>query len=307
MSFSDLLGFSAAKPTLKAAPKRQGIYGFMFLLFTLTLIAASHQGTWKAPAEITWVDVVGEGATWLAGLAWLYFVIAWRPAGPVTQWLSAGFALLCYGYFLDLLDEFIRFSNTLWGQSMESVVTPTAIVVLTTAALLLHQEQSVLRRQQQRREANFRDHQAIDPVTDLYNADYCRQTLASAIAADDPLALWLVDVEDFNAINQQYGFAAGDAVLNRIAATLIASVPVDSLVCRYAGDRFVALTRQRELALCLSKTLGDVLSGAMTLALFDTTGQQMHCAVRVASVTPAAGESADAVLARANRLLQAQK
>lgn len=307
MSFSDLLSFSSGRPSLTAPRKRSGIYGVIAVVFVTTFVAAVQQGFTKTGAEINWVDVGGEGATCVAGLAWLYFVIAWRPAGPVTQWLSAGFALLSYGFFLDLLDEFIRFSHTGWGQSMESIVTPVAIMVLTIAALLLHQEQRILRRQQQRREANFRNHQAIDPITDLYNADYCRQTLAAAIEADEPLALWLVDIENFDHINRQFDFAVGDAVLNRVAATLVASVPRDSLVCRYAGDRFIALTRQRELALCLSQTLRDLLNNAMTLALFDAAGREVPCGVRVASVTPGDGETADAVLLRANQLLQAQK
>lgn len=307
MSLVDLFSVTPAKPSLLTPRRQHRVYAYLLLVFALTMLAAVKQGEVKVLAEVDWFDVVGEGAVWIAALAWLHFTIAWRPPGPVTRWLVLGFSLLSYGFYLDVLDEAVRFNNTLWGQSLESIFTPAAIAVLTVAALFLHDEQRVLGRQQQRREAHFRDHQAIDTITDLYNADYCRQTLESGIEAGLPPTLWMIDVQNFDAINRRFGFATGDAVLNRIANTLVATVPRESLVCRYAGDRFAVLSQRRQLGLALDTTLSELLSHAMTLAVFDHARETIDCSVRAVSVEPVAGENAEQVLLRANSLLEAYK
>lgn len=54
------------------------------------------------------------------------------------------------------------------------------------------------------------------------------------------LCLMLFDVDDFKLINDQYGHAAGDAVLTCIARTLESFMRRDDMVARYAGDEFVA-------------------------------------------------------------------
>ncbi len=307
MSFVDFFNLTPATPSMKAQPRESRLVAYMLLLFVLTALTAVKQGAVKPLADIDWVDVIGEGATLLAGAAWLHFIIAWRPPGPVTRWLAFGFSLLAYGFFLDALDELVRFNNTLWGQSLESVVTPVAIAVLTFAAVALHNEQRVLHRQQHRREAHYRDHQAIDAITDLYNANYCLQVLNAGIQSGQPPVLWLIDLQNFEVINQRHGFAAGDTVLNRVANTLVATVPRDSLVCRYAGDRFVVLTHQRGISLALEQSLGQLLGCAMRLALYDCTGVDETLAVRVVALEPMEDEAAEKLLQRANNLLQARK
>lgn len=57
-----------------------------------------------------------------------------------------------------------------------------------------------------------------------------------------PLSLIVVDVDNFKAFNDNFGHAAGDEVLRRIATSLQRSLrrPAD-LVCRYGGEEFVIL------------------------------------------------------------------
>ena len=51
--------------------------------------------------------------------------------------------------------------------------------------------------------------------------------------------LALFDIDDFKLINDEYGHAAGDYILKRVAE-LSAALP-GSFVCRYGGEEFVAV------------------------------------------------------------------
>lgn len=70
-----------------------------------------------------------------------------------------------------------------------------------------------------------------------------------------PLSLIVVDVDNFKAFNDNFGHAAGDEVLRRIATSLQQSLrrPAD-LVCRYGGEEFVMLLP------------GSTMAGAQVLA-----------------------------------------
>jgi len=51
-------------------------------------------------------------------------------------------------------------------------------------------------------------------------------------------ALALFDIDDFKNINDEYGHAAGDVILKRVAE-ITSEVLSDSFVCRYGGEEFV--------------------------------------------------------------------
>lgn len=308
LSFSDWQALHQQVPALNSASRyRYGrVYGVMALLFALFALAASMGGELKPWAEIDWLDVGGEGLVVIAALSWLHFLLQWRPPGPVTRCLLAGFGCLGFGFYLDVLDEFIRLGGVGWGASLESVVTPLAVILITYAVLALSQEQRVLARQQRRREGGVRDHRDIDPVTDLYSGAYCRRALDTALATSNTVSLWLIDLDSFSAVNRLYGFACGDAVLNRIAATLVAAAPEDALVCRYGGDRFAVIAKQSPRPQ-LQGALGRLLSEAIQLALYHQAGDGFEIAVRLAIVESRGGESADDLLARGNADILARK
>lgn len=301
LSFSDWRALHRKVPALDSVgPYRYGrVYGAMLLVFALFAMAAAVGGEWKAWTEIDWFDVGGEGFVVVAALSWLHYLLQWRPPGPVTQCLLTGFGLLSFGFYLDVLDEFIRLGGAGWGASLESFVTPLAVLLITYAIVALNQEQQVLARQQRRREAGVRDHRDIDPVTDLYNGEYCRRALTTALGAANPVSLWLIDIDNFSAVNRHYGFACGDSVLNRIASTLVATTPDGALVCRYGGDRFVVVANGDQRP-GLQGALDRLLSEAIQLALYHQTGDSLDIAVRLAVVGSSAGESADELLMRAN-------
>ena len=52
--------------------------------------------------------------------------------------------------------------------------------------------------------------------------------------------LALFDIDDFKLINDEYGHAAGDYILKRVAELTVDALP-NSFVCRYGGEEFVAV------------------------------------------------------------------
>lgn len=84
-----------------------------------------------------------------------------------------------------------------------------------------------------------------DSLTGLANRVLLRTHMAdSALRAQEngrPLALIFVDLDDFKAVNDELGHAAGDAVLRITAARLRTAVRTEDLVCRYGGDEFIVV------------------------------------------------------------------
>jgi diguanylate cyclase (GGDEF)-like protein len=84
-----------------------------------------------------------------------------------------------------------------------------------------------------------------DPLTRLYNSRWLRDAgerdLARAAREGKPLALLLTDLDHFKRVNDGAGHAAGDLVLQRVAARLRATVRGADAVVRLGGEEFVAL------------------------------------------------------------------
>ena len=78
----------------------------------------------------------------------------------------------------------------------------------------------------------------------------------------------MVDVDGFKKINDTFGHAAGDAVLQHIGALLRATLRASDLPARLGGDEFVALMPETNLdgAVALGeRLLGRVLTRPLTV------------------------------------------
>ena len=65
-------------------------------------------------------------------------------------------------------------------------------------------------------------------------------------SADSPKTLLFVDINDFKSVNDRFGHAAGDRVLQEVGKILEESTE-SNLVCRWGGDEFVVLIESGEL------------------------------------------------------------
>jgi diguanylate cyclase (GGDEF)-like protein len=91
-----------------------------------------------------------------------------------------------------------------------------------------------------------------DGLTKIHNHRFFQDRLPEAIrrseSTGEPLALILVDIDDFKALNDRHGHAGGDAVLEQLAAVLAAQARDRDLVARYGGEEFVVLAPDADLA-----------------------------------------------------------
>ena len=86
-----------------------------------------------------------------------------------------------------------------------------------------------------------------DQLTKLLNSPAFSEKVSNRIAhMEDPviLAMLLLDIDDFDSLNQAFGYAFADAVLIDLAGRLKKVCPQNSLICRYAADEFVILLDQ---------------------------------------------------------------
>jgi diguanylate cyclase (GGDEF)-like protein len=85
----------------------------------------------------------------------------------------------------------------------------------------------------------------VDPVTGLANRQYLQRRLSAeiqrALRAREPLALMLVDVDNFKAVNDTWGHLEGDRVLRDIAVVLSDHVRMFDVCTRYGGEEFAIL------------------------------------------------------------------
>jgi diguanylate cyclase (GGDEF)-like protein len=84
-----------------------------------------------------------------------------------------------------------------------------------------------------------------DGLTKIHNHRFFQDQLTREIRraerSGEPLSLVLLDIDDFKALNDRYGHAVGDAVLERLAALLVQETRANDLVARYGGEEFAVL------------------------------------------------------------------
>jgi two-component system, cell cycle response regulator len=90
-----------------------------------------------------------------------------------------------------------------------------------------------------------------DALTGLNNRRYMESHLATlaeqASARGKPLALMILDIDYFKAINDTYGHDAGDDVLREFATRIRKSIRGIDLACRYGGEEFVIVMPETDL------------------------------------------------------------
>ena len=96
-----------------------------------------------------------------------------------------------------------------------------------------------------RRKAFYHELAEHDPLTGLHNlgafTDRYRRALERMVAASEPIAVILIDVDQLKAINDVFGHAAGSEALVHVAGALRNSKRAADVAARWGGDEFAIL------------------------------------------------------------------
>ena len=142
------------------------------------------------------------------------------------------------------------------GSSREVFELSSAMAHMTARMLQANdemEEQVRLRTQQLERANQELDRQArTDALTGLLNRRGFEAQIGFALALAarnlQPLSVVTLDVDHFKRINDRYGHAVGDAVLQRLARLLPEHLRASDIVARVGGEEFVALLPSTDTA-----------------------------------------------------------
>lgn len=125
-----------------------------------------------------------------------------------------------------------------------------------------------------------------DNLTGLPNrallTDYCSHILAMAARSGQPGALLFIDLDRFKPINDLYGHAAGDQVLQEVARRLLQSTRKGDIVSRLGGDEFIVVLPRIESPHDPATVAGHILQAI---------GQPITVGAQQLNVSPSIGIS----------------
>jgi diguanylate cyclase (GGDEF)-like protein len=85
----------------------------------------------------------------------------------------------------------------------------------------------------------------FDPLTGIYNRQYFGDLLEREFSLSKryaiPVGCILADIDNFSSLNDRYGHATGDWVLQQTAAFLSNTIRQGDLIARFGGEEFVIL------------------------------------------------------------------
>ncbi len=151
-----------------------------------------------------------------------------------------------------------------------------------------------------------------DPLTGLYNRRYALPHLnrlaERAATQGRDYALLLLDLDHFKAVNDTYGHAAGDAVLEELAKRLIDNLRAADLVARFGGEEFLVAMpdASRERAKTTAERLCQLME-KHPLTLPDGQKIQVTLSIGVAIGRAGRGEDPLQLIDGADKALYAAK
>jgi diguanylate cyclase (GGDEF)-like protein len=131
------------------------------------------------------------------------------------------------------------------------------------------------------REAQLEHRATHDQLTGLRNLYGLQIALAPLLAREDEMAVLFIDLDHFKDVNDCYGHAVGDRLLQAAARRLQRSTPSDALLSRNGGDEFVVVLPHSD-AVRASETAAGILEALRLPFIIATTEHRSAASIGIA-------------------------
>jgi len=150
-----------------------------------------------------------------------------------------------------------------------------------------------------------------DPLTGLANRRFlnenARHLIAGARRSGKQMAVLAVDLDEFKAVNDRHGHAAGDVVLLAAAERMQQLLRESDVIARFGGDEFVIVLGQVDDAKAACEVAGRVVN-SLCQPIPLATGESARIGASVGIAMCCAGdETLDELLKKADAALYAAK
>ena len=142
-----------------------------------------------------------------------------------------------------------------------------------------------------------------DHLTGLFNRREFDERLSAQIRHETPFSVLMMDIDHFKEVNDTFGHAAGDAVLEGLARRLLGHVRTEDVPYRYGGEEFVLLAQvPRKDLKGVAKRLLQAMNGD-----YRAGNQSIPITVSIGGATWIPGKSVAALKRRADKALYRAK
>jgi diguanylate cyclase (GGDEF)-like protein len=210
-------------------------------------------------------SLIAGAALWLLASQWPGFEMSLEMRGQLSALIIASYAwLTAYEFWRGRREPLVSrwpaislfFTNgTLFllrtpltalmhGKEADSVLSSAWLSVLSLEAFLMTIATAfiLLAMSKERTELRHKTAAMTDPLTGLLNRRAFMQDaevlLQQQVARDRPIAVLLVDLDNFKSINDRFGHPVGDKVLQVFARTVRGGLRSTDLVGRLGGEEF---------------------------------------------------------------------
>jgi diguanylate cyclase (GGDEF)-like protein len=149
----------------------------------------------------------------------------------------------------------------------------------------------------------------LDPLTQLGNRRYAELQLHAKLGELDrfgrPFGVLFFDIDGFKRVNDEGGHETGDRVIRMVGRTAQAGIRAFDHLSRWGGDEFLALVAyvsEDQLRRVAEKI--RVLVAASSIVVAD---RRLQVAVSIGATLARPGETAEALVARVDRLMYLSK